>query len=438
MLMHTKHNILSEDFMWTQCNRAIPFSAIAVLMLGTQANADSAASPTVVLPQTYETIIASAGALVTSSAAALKNVRSDERSLAFRLALTKKIMALSAEATTIQLDKSDTDPDLGERALLCSMRKDYVKNVAQLNYLNTLVQKLNAVSKPATAPADIVGALKLLLATSSYSISDAVQSKPANISSIQAETVTACETDLKSYDKAYYGQDAGGISPPASAAAAAPALGVSLAFLGPIGTLIDTFASIIQPIFIDASMMVDEARRRGVIENALNDPATRAKIETTGRDLATAVDNFATTSRRSAAGFFVEQLVSIREMQIDLSKHPECQGLASRLRLPSGAPSAAFVACWKAAWGQLQPAVTNLATAAGNYDTLADAGNVNAQKLFGTILADYDLISAGKAEATNVFWDDVTQFITFANAISTAASKSNTAAVQKDIAAISK
>jgi hypothetical protein len=75
---------------------------------------------------------------------------------------------------------------------------------------------------------------------------------------------------------------------------------------------------------------------------------------------------------------------------------------------------------------------------AGNYDLLADAGNANAQKLFSTIMADYELISSAKAEASNVFWDDITQFITFANAISNAASKANIATLQKDIAAISK
>ena len=60
-------------------------------------------------------------------------------------------------------------------------------------------------------------------------------------------------------------------------------------------------------------------------------------------------------------------------------------------------------------------------TTADSYDTLADAGDVNAQKLFATIMADYDLISKGQAGASDVFWNDVTQFITFANAISTAA-----------------
>jgi hypothetical protein len=51
---------------------------------------------------------------------------------------------------------------------------------------------------------------------------------------------------------------------------------------------------------------------------------------------------------------------------------------------------------------------------ADNYDTGADSSDVNAQKLFATILADYDLISAGRADASDVFWNDVTQFITFA------------------------
>jgi hypothetical protein len=419
--------------------RVFPLSIVVTLVLGTQANGDSPApSPTIVLPQAYETIIASAGSLATSSAAALKNARSDTRDLAFRLALTKTILSTQPGTTTIHLDKAHSDPELGERVLLCSVRLNYIKNVAGLNYLNSLVQKLNEVSKPAAAPTDIVGALKLLLATSSYSISDGVQSKPANVTSLQGQAQTSCETDLKSYDRAYYGQDAGGILPIVANEAAAGPPGISLAFLGPIGTLVDTFVAILQPIFIDASTMVDAARRRGVVENALNDPGTRAKIETVGRDLAATVDNFATTSRRSAAGSFVEQLVSIREMPIDLGRHPECQGLASRPRLPSGPPSPAFVTCWKAAWEQLQPSVNSLLALAGNYDAIADAGNPNAQKLFSTIMADYELISSGKAEASNVFWDDVTQFITFANATSNAASKANISTLQKDIAAISK
>jgi hypothetical protein len=418
--------------------RILPASFAAVMALVAQANGQGN-SPTVVLPQAYETIIASAGALATSGATVLKNSRTDARTLAFKIALTKKILS-SPPGSTIQLDKSDADTQLGELALLCDIRKDYVKSMVGLNYLNSLVQNLNSVSKPAPAPTDLIGALKLLLATSSYSISDGTQSTPANVDMVVAQTVAACQTDLKSYDKDFYGQDTGGAAPggPQPAAAAVAAGGFSLAFLGPIGALVDTFVSILQPIFIDASIAVDEGRRRAVIERALNDPAIRSKIETTGAQLATAVDNYATTSRHILAGSFVEQLATTREMSIDVSKHPECQMLATRRRLPSGAPSPAFIGCWKAGWAQLQPAIASLTTIAESYDTLADAGNVNAKKLFGTIMADYKLISEGQADASNVFWDDVTQFITFANAISNAASKSNIAALQKGLAAVSK
>jgi hypothetical protein len=174
------------------------------------------------------------------------------------------------------------------------------------------------------------------------------------------------------------------------------------------------------------------------VEQALNDTKIRSKIVQSGKQLALAVDNFAVSSRRRLAGSFVEQLVVLRAMPIDLSKEPECKNLAGSTRLPSGAPSAAFVTCWKAAWSHLQDTATKLVTTADSYDTLADAGDVNAQKLFATIMADYDLISKGKADASNVFWNDVTQFITFANAISIAASKANIATLQKELAAVSK
>jgi hypothetical protein len=415
-------------------------SVLAAVVLSVPARADEPL-PTVVLPPAYESIVASAGALATSGAAALNSYRSDTRTAAIRTALTKALLGLGAE-TTITLGKPDADALIGETALLCTVRGSYTGSVADLNYLTSLVQKLNAVSKPAPAPTDIIGALKLLFATANYSISDDVQVKSPATS--QAKAATICETDLKSYDIDYYGAAAGGLPAPQPAAATvtpptpASAPGVSFAFLGPIGSLIDTFVAILQPVLIDASTIVDQARRRAVVEQALKDPKIHPKIAHSGKQLALAVDGFAVSSRRRLAGSFVEQLVALRATPIDLSKEPECKNLAGSTRLPSGAPSAAFVTCWKAAWSHLQDATSKLATTADSYDTLADAGDVNAQKLFGTILADYDLISTGQADASNVFWNDVTQFITFANAISTAASKTNIATLQKELAAVSK
>jgi hypothetical protein len=391
--------------------------------------------PTVVLPPAYESIVVSAGALSTSGAAALKSYRADARTAAIRTALTKALLSLGTE-TTITLGKADADALVGETALLCTVRRSYTGSVADLNYLTSLVQKLNSVSKPAPAPTDIIGALKLLFATANYSISDDVQVKSPATSQ---KAATICETDLKSYDIDYYGAPAGGLLPSQPAAAPSPAApAISFAFLGPIGSLIDTFVGILQPVLIDASTIVDQARRQAAVEQALNDPNIRSKVVLSGKQLALAVDNFAVSSRRRLAGSFVEQLVALRTTQIDLSKEPECKNLAGSTRLPSGAPSAAFVTCWKTAWSHLRDAATKLVTTADSYDALADAGDVNPQKLFATIMADYDLISKGKADASNVFWNDVTQFITFANAISTAASKANVATLQKELAAVSK
>jgi len=409
-------------------------TALAAMVLSAPARADD---PTVVLPPAYESIVASAGALSTSGAAALKSYRADARTAAIRTALTKALLNLGA-STTVTLGNPDADAMVGEIALLCTVRGRYIGKVADLNYLTSLVQKLNSVSKPAPAPTDIIGAPKLLFATANYSISDDMQVKTPVTA--QANAGAMCGTDLKSYDVDYYGAAAGGLAPPHPAASplTPAAAGISFAFLGPIGSLIDTFVAILQPVLIDGSTIVDQARRQAVVEQALKDPAIHTKIVQSGKQLAVAVDDYAVSSRRRLAGSFVEQLVALRATPIDLSKEPECKNLTASTRLPSGAPSAAFITCWKVAWSRLQDGASKLVTTADSYDTVADAGDVNAQKLFATIMADYDLISTGKADESNVFWNDVTQFITFANAISNAASKTNIATVQKEFAAVPK
>jgi hypothetical protein len=162
------------------------------------------------------------------------------------------------------------------------------------------------------------------------------------------------------------------------------------------------------------------------------------KIHDTSEQLASEVDTFALNQRRELAGSFVEQLVAIREKPIDLSKMPECQGLQDQPHLSSGAPSAAFISCWRASWAQLEPQVTNLLKTGDDYDAVADAGNVTAEKKIGTILADYAKIHAGKADASDVFSNDVTQFVAFLNAISNAASNTNISNLKKAISTVYK
>ena len=179
----------------------------------------------------------------------------------------------------------------------------------------------------------------------------------------------------------------------ARASAAAPTAAVTfsgLGFLGPIGTLIDTFLSIIQPIMIDAATVADTAARQQVIEAKLNQGQTRGKIETAGKASAMVVDNYSVTSRRRFAGLFDEQLISIENIPIDLTKEKACKEVKQVICcLPSGAPSAIFIACWKAAWAQIEIPIVNLIKTADSYDFFADVGPVNAQKLFDTITKDY-------------------------------------------------
>ena len=432
------------------CKSALPLHALmAALVLSIHANAQSAdqtATPTTTktlgvtrLPPVYEPTISSLSALATSAGTALKTYRSDMRALAVRTALSKYLLSAGQIVTTINLNKADKDPALGENALLCIPRQSYAGSSVSLNYLNNLVQNINAVSSPAAAPTDIAGALKLLFASSGYAITDKVKVDPASVKALEASVLANCTADLIGYAKDYYGVDMPVAPQPAAApmAAAAVATGVdTFAFLGPVGTLIDTFLSILQPILIDASKIVDQARRQEAIQTAL--AQNQDKIKTTGEQLATAVDNYAVATRHGLAGLFVEQLVTIREISVDLSSVADCKKIAPTSRLPSGAPDAAFIGCWSAAWAKLKPQVDTLNTIGDNYDSLADAGDVSASKLFATILANYTKIKNGQAPVTYNFLNEMTEFIAFANDIANAASKSNVAALKAAATAATK
>jgi hypothetical protein len=88
------------------------------------------------------------------------------------------------------------------------------------------------------------------------------------------------------------------------------------------------------------------------------------------------------------------------------------------------------------AWAKLKPQVDSLNTIAGNYDTLADNNTVIAKTRFDTIMANFAKL---KNEApSESFLSDITEFISFANAVATAASKSNVAALKSAIAAAEK
>jgi hypothetical protein len=125
---------------------------------------------------------------------------------------------------------------------------------------------------------------------------------------------------------------------------------------------------------------------------------------------------------------------------IDLSNVADCKDLVPASRLPSGAPNAAFISCWSAAWAKLKSQVDNLTALGDSYDGLADTTNISAKSKLGTILADFSKINAGQNDPASlaVFAADITEFITFANAVATAASQSNISALKSAAAAVSK
>jgi hypothetical protein len=384
-------------------------------------NTTSTVGVQVNLPPLYEATIQGVAALATSGATALKTYRSDARSQAIRAALSKALLAVGGSTNGIVLDSGSNNPALGEDEILCGPRQNYSSKIISENYLNALVQNIDAVSKKAVANSNLLDALKLLITTSNYTIVDTVKIDPAAIAAIAANVKQACEADIKNYAQDYYGTE----MPTAHAATAAAAAGVGIdfSFLGPIGTLINTFIAILQPVVIDAAGIVDEQRRELAIRTALVENQT--KITETGKQLAAEVDNFSAASRHRLVGEFLEQLVSIRGMMIDLSKVPDCQKLQPTERLPSGAPDSAFIGCWSAAWTKLKPQVENLSAIGDDYDSFVDPGTKSANQQFQTIMANYKGISQGQSISIPNTLNEITTFVNFAEAIVNAASQTN-------------
>ncbi len=161
----------------------------------------------IALPKAYQSIIVSASALVATGTTASKTLRSEARTSSLRKALTERMLS-STQVSSIILDKDNSEESLSDTNLLCKCRQDYIKYSRSLNYLSSLNQKLSATSAPAVAPTDIVGALKLMFATASYSISLSAQT-PTQISASLTADAKMCESDLASYDRDYYGATVG-------------------------------------------------------------------------------------------------------------------------------------------------------------------------------------------------------------------------------------
>ena len=381
-----------------------------------------------------QSVIVSIGALATTSGDALKSTRSDASIKDVRFALTSALEAYSASSEngfTLNI------ADLADDALLCNPRSknvagtsplsSYIGAKAETNYMESIGKQLGNLALPEKAPTDIISALVLLLSNSNYQ----VKGKPPEerqIKDAATKVLSHCESDLKTYAKDFYGhsiQDGIYITEFTTnqqdqlAEDIVPIPGLP----GAIGTLLNSFISILTPIFTQAAELKDVVARTNAIQKTLHD--REPDIKKTGGDLAQAIDNYTSISRHVAVGSFVSNAAEIRHFELDLSKAKHCQ---------QGMKGQDFLVCWASVWEQLQPVVSSLVSAGDSYDNLADANTKTAKSAFDDVMTKYDKASANEDDLL----DDLSSFISLANAIANAASASNISTIKKELQALSK
>jgi hypothetical protein len=399
----------------------------------------------------YTSFVAMLSSLTTSANDLIQLERSAGRLDLIRQALTRKLIAAYAPSASKTISLDDV---LDETTLLCKFRSqqisvvdrnqlsprdsnasitiDHLATVARFNYLNSVANQIQSVSKT-NPPGDILSALQALFASYEIKVADAALAQ-AQLSNIRTVTENRCEYDLKDFDRAYYGDE---IKEPGLAATAAPASGLpSLSFLGPMGAAIDTVLGILSPIIIDAATIVDEGKRERAIIDFLSVPENQAAIRSAGNNLARAVSDYTFAKRLTLAGTFVEQLAILRTTKVDLTKLGGCNAPTQVIftRAKSGAPSSSFMTCYHAVWGQFQSGVNSAISIASNYDLVADAGDTNsALESFNKITSDFSAISQNSITNPTAFWQYVTQLVTFAGAVNTAFSQDNRNKLQHSV-----
>jgi hypothetical protein len=386
------------------------------------------------LPKAYVAFIASTKALMASGDEFTDMQRTNERLKAIRLELATR---LRGAVGTGKLQLSGL-PE--ERKLLCDPRVTHLTTVVQSNYLKSLLSQIEETSKQ-TKPDGLLSAVRLLFAK--YSIDGTAKAlDPATLKALGDRTKNRCEQDIKGFDVAYYGVE---IKPPAgepspNESAVAESLS-GLAALGPLGALIGSFLSTIQPVAIGGTTLIDEAKREKAIQDFLSSPANQANLRKYGEQIGAAASRFNWDKRLERAAVFVEDVRVLQATEIDLAKLDECRNLngANLGRADSGAPNTAFMLCWRRVWSQVEPIVSSTLKAGGDYDQLADAGDTAAAlNAFRNVTSDLGAISTNAITDPAVLWAFVTQVATFATTVQTAFSHDSRDKLHKAIDALTK
>ena len=442
------------------------FVLIAVASAGLTAKAAADSSPNPARQETYTSVVPTLSALTTSANDLVQLERSVGRLELIRKTLTANFV-IAANAWIAAKDKK-TDPkttislsQLDREQLLCDFRSeveavvekgklaqqdktasitvDNLPTVARYNYLNSVVSQIQSVSKAAAPPTDLLTALQALFASYQVKASDAALNSKA-LEKLRTNTHAPCVADLRDFAVAYYGQS------PLAPMAGAPTANVSLLDLvpdvGPIGTLVGTIISIITPVAIDLSTAVDQTKRKQAVLDFLGKEENYLAILHSGTALAQAVSDYTLAKRLITAGTFAENIAVVTTTNVDLAKLDACSDTVHLLDTLDGAPGPTLMSCYHAVWSKYQDAVSAALKAASDYDTLADAGDTQTVlKNFKEITnpANYNKMLQN-SDLTNPtqFWQDVTQLVTFANAVVTAASPANRAKIQQEIDALVK
>jgi hypothetical protein len=408
-------------------------ASVIVIALFTLTGPKQVEAAELALPEAYKSIVTSTSALSSSATELVRLERTTLRLQRIRTALTAKLLVANFG------DKFSINDLIEEQDLLCGARANHISTVARYNYVNAVTSQIEEISKPSSAT-DILSAIKIVLASYSVDVSDRSLSA-TSISQLKNIITTRCQTDIRGFDKAYYGTaitgaQAGQPTPPAEAPSGTEAL-PSLAFLGPFGALIDTVLGIITPVLTEAANIVDQSKRKQAIEDFLSDQNNQNSLRSAGQELAQAVSDYTWATRLKSAGAFVEGVMVIRKSEIDLARLDSCKDPNNEkfVRSASGAPSARFVLCWRAAWGQLESTVASTLKAAEDYDELADAGDsATALTAFRRIDTEFTAISRGNSvNDPQAFWQFVLQIVSFANTLQTAFSQDNRERIHKAI-----
>jgi hypothetical protein len=439
-----RHNILK--------NALVSMFALVVGVRGAQADDNANA---------YQAFLTTLSSMTTSANTVVQNQRNSGRSLKIRQALARKLTSeLGAPETPVGAkdpvtgflteELSATDllckfrsavvpivPNLSERDPASKFNVDHLATLAAQNYLSSVVSQLKALTPPKAT--DVPGAISQLFNT--YQVKAGAGSQTADDAKTRGDVEKVCEADLRDSERAYYGQEitfthaAAPAAPPGAAAAAATGL-PSLSFLGPIGSAFDVIAGIIGPVFIDFSNMEAVAKQKAAVKEFLD--GNRAKLESQGEDFGRTLSYYLFYQRLSLAGQFAEQIASIKATSVDLKKIDACNVPMNEMaqRSDSGAPSAAFILCYRAVWSQYSKLVDDALSTANSYDQLADAGNTNAPLAsYIKIFNNYNDVVEWSG-GNNDIWTSVNQLITFAGAIANATSSSNLTAIKKALDAI--